>query len=68
MDRAILFLDRENIWKDLEAFRVKGGVESIEKLNTENPKPSDEAELSNGEKMKWNNYLLQAKRYLPKLN
>ena len=68
MDRAVLFLDRENIWKDLEAFRVKGGLESIEKLNTENPKPSDEAELSNGEKMKWNNYLLQAKRYLPKPN
>ncbi len=62
------FQNKDNIWKDLEAFRVVGRVESIEKLNTENPKTSDEAELSNGEKMKWNTYLSQAKRYLPKPN
>ncbi len=60
------FQNVENIRKDLEAFRVVGRVESIAKMSTQNPKTSDEAMLSNGEKMVWNTYLTQAARYLPK--
>ena len=60
------FQNKNNIWKDLEAFQVVGGVESLEKLGTGNPKTSDEAVLSNGEKMTWETYLTQAIKHLPK--
>ncbi len=60
------FQNVENIRKDLEAFRVVGKIESIAKMSTQTPKISDEAMLSNGEKVVWETYLIQAARYLPK--
>ena len=43
-----------------------GKIESIAKMSTQTPKISDEAMLSNGEKVVWETYLIQAARYLPK--